>query len=44
VGFVFTLDTKPVEVAAAIVSLGSFFVTDGEGNAATPALPYTVFA
>jgi hypothetical protein len=32
------------EVQAALVSLGSFFVTDGEGNAATPALPYTVFA
>jgi hypothetical protein len=32
------------EVQAALVSLGNFFVTDGEGNAVAPALPYNVFA
>jgi hypothetical protein len=32
------------EVQAALVSLGSFFVTDGEGNTVAPALPYNVFA
>ena len=32
------------EVQAALVSLGSFFVTDSEGQAVAPALPYNVWA
>jgi hypothetical protein len=32
------------EVQAALVSLGNFFVTDGEGNAKAPRHPYNVFA
>ena len=32
------------EVQAALLSLGSFFVTDAEGKAVAPALPYNVWA